>query len=761
MATKVGDAFVEMSAKDTQLVKDLGNAQGKVNKSADAMAKKLAGIGKGMAIAGAAITAALGVIIKKTAEAGDKFDKMSLRTGISVEALSSLAYAADISGTSIETMEKGLKGLTMSMNDMSMGMGEAKDAYEKLGVAVVDTDGNLRPTIDVFKEIATRITEIENPTLQASLAMDIFGGRAGPQLLPLLKQGEKGIDELMNKAKELGITMTTEAATAAAEFTDRMTDLRGSLAGAGRMIGDTLIPVLTPLIEKVVEIVGKVKEWAEENKPLMEIIVKWGGAIGVLMLGLGPLLMMLPGLVAAFTLLGPAIAVLTGPIGLVIAAVALLVLAWKNWDKIVKFVKDFKDKIIKFIIDLKDKVSKKIKPLIDFVEDSFGRLKKVINFVKDFVRKIIAFFVDLKDKILGKIEPMIDFIFAGFERLNKLIDIVKGWGKKISEALGSGISKGNPRIEKAMNEVVETVAKPIRSRSPIEYGELRNLHKWGKNISEELAGGIIDGIPEIETAGDELAIAFKDKMLMLHTDVITETEDMMDDIKTAIEDKTPDIITPTQTFADSFLKIFTTLKTDFKTNIIDPIVGYLTDNLANAIEGILTGVSEIEWSWKSFWEGLKNILIKAVSAMIAKLIILAGLSWLFPWLIPFLSLSKGGGITGYEKGGKVKDYQAGGDVVPAMLTPGEYVISKPMVDFIKRTGTITGDLIDAVRTGARTSIASFAGGGNVSNPISNTININAGAIIINTPKFGESDAQEMFRLIERQAKMRGLAFGRA
>ncbi len=150
MATKLGDAFVEMSAKDSQLVKDLGNAQSKVSKSADAMAKKLAGVGKGMAIAGAAITAALGVIITKTAAAGDKFDKMSLRTGISVEALSSLAYAADICGSSIETMEKGLKGLTMSMNDMSMGMGEAKDAYEKLGVSVVDTDGNLRPTIDVF-----------------------------------------------------------------------------------------------------------------------------------------------------------------------------------------------------------------------------------------------------------------------------------------------------------------------------------------------------------------------------------------------------------------------------------------------------------------------------------------------------------------------------------------------------------------------------------------------------------------------------------
>ncbi|GAI79161.1 unnamed protein product, partial [marine sediment metagenome] len=245
-------------------------------------------------------------IVLKTAAAGDQFDKMSLRTGVAVEDLSALAYAADISGSDIGTLEKGLKYLTTAMDDASRGVGEGMEAFKLLDIAVMDSEGNLRTTVDVLKEAATKISAIEDPTKQAALAIDLFGSRAGTQLLPMLKMGEAGIDDLMAKAKELGITMTTEAATAAAEFTDRMTDLKGSLFGAGRMIGDTLIPVVTPLIEKVVEIVGKVKTWAEENKPLVEGIFKWGAALGIALAVIGPILMLLPALITGVGMLSGA-----------------------------------------------------------------------------------------------------------------------------------------------------------------------------------------------------------------------------------------------------------------------------------------------------------------------------------------------------------------------------------------------------------------------------------------------------------------------
>jgi len=141
---------------------------------------------------------------------------------------------------------------------------------------------------------------------------------------------------------------------------------------------------------------------------------------------------------------------------------------------------------------------------------------------------------------------------------------------------------------------------------------------------------------------------------------------------------------------------------------ITSITGYLETQLAGAITGLLTQSKDFEWSWSNFWTGLKNTLIRAVSAMIAKLLVLAALSWLFPWL----HFDKGGGV-GYDLGGQVKRYQAGGvvDTVPARLTVGEYVIAKPMTDFIRKFKAFPANLIGAISAGMPTPAPAFAGGG--------------------------------------------------
>lgn len=359
----VGDA--------SQLKGALNSAGGNVT----SFSQKVGKVGKIATVAGVAITAAFVKIVTGTAAVGDQFDKMSLRTGVTVEDLSALAYAADISGTSIETIEKGLKGLTKTMDDASMGIGEGLEAFELLDIAVVDTEGNLRSTVDVLKEAATKISAIENPTKQAALAMDLFGAKAGPQLLPLLKAGEGGIEDLMAKAKELGITMSTEAATAAAEFTDRVTDLKGSLAGAGRTIGEALIPAITPLIEKITTVVVKISDWAKANPELLATITKVAGVIAVAAAVGGPILMA----VSAFSKVAMAIKLIgtltTGPIGLIILAVTGLALAWKT-----NFlgIRDVTKSVFEFI-------KKVFASLVKFISDSFERLKKIIAAIKKVV----------------------------------------------------------------------------------------------------------------------------------------------------------------------------------------------------------------------------------------------------------------------------------------------------------------------------------------------------------------------------------------
>jgi len=170
---------------------------------------------------------------------------------------------------------------------------------------------------------------------------------------------------------------------------------------------------------------------------------------------------------------------------------------------------------------------------------------------------------------------------------------------------------------------------------------------------------------------------------------------------------------------DAFITLDNTVKP-----VITTITGYLETQLAGAISGLLSQTKDFEWSWSKFWEGLKNTLINAVAAMIAKLVVLAA----FKWLFPFLGFDTGGGV-GYNLGGEVKGFASGGgvDTIPAMLTEGEYVIAKPMTDFIRKFKAIPQNLTAAIAGGFPTPTPAFAGGGLVGNTnVSNVGNSGAG-----------------------------------
>ena len=150
---------------------------------------------------------------------GDALDKMSLRTGVSAEALSELGFAAEQAGADLETLENGLKFMQRSLVDAAKGSATAQQALSLLGLSVADLAG-LSPD-QQFKALADRLSQVTDPALRTALAMEIFG-RAGTKLLPLLSSGAAGIEELQQQARSLGLTVSTQTAKEAAELNDTL-----------------------------------------------------------------------------------------------------------------------------------------------------------------------------------------------------------------------------------------------------------------------------------------------------------------------------------------------------------------------------------------------------------------------------------------------------------------------------------------------------------------------------------------------------------
>lgn len=220
---------------------------------------------KGMAFAvvgAVALGAALVKITKDTADAGDEAAKAAQRVGITAEEMQELAFAANLAGAEMSDVEVGFRRLAANAFDASNGTGEAKDAFDALGVSVLDSSGELKGQLALFEETAGRLSEVENLTRRAALAQDIFG-RSGSKLLPLLNQGADGIRRMREEARALGLVMSEEDTKAAEEFNDSLLRLSSIAKGLRNTIGTALIPRLTKAADAT-------KEWFLANKDLIE-----------------------------------------------------------------------------------------------------------------------------------------------------------------------------------------------------------------------------------------------------------------------------------------------------------------------------------------------------------------------------------------------------------------------------------------------------------------------------------------------------------
>lgn len=250
--------------------KDKASAQmGKVSKGIKGMASTMKAAAAGFVAAGAAVTAVIGKMVTDWARAGDEVAKMAKRTGFAAESLSELKYAADISGTSLDAIEKSVKRMAKTITDASEGMATYIRAFERIGLKAEDLIG-LAPEKQ-FDKIAMAIARLEDPTLKAATAQDIFG-RSGQELLPLLEEGAEGIKKLREEAHTLGVVFDEEAAVKAEKLSDSLTKLNTSIKGARNEIAEQYAPVLGWLAEKFADLITSERRLDEASEAYHKIL---------------------------------------------------------------------------------------------------------------------------------------------------------------------------------------------------------------------------------------------------------------------------------------------------------------------------------------------------------------------------------------------------------------------------------------------------------------------------------------------------------
>jgi hypothetical protein len=271
---RAGGAFVELLLRDEKYLRGLLRAQAKLMRFSAAVTKA----GKQMMAMGAGMVAPILAAAKSFAKMGDTLDKMSARVGASVEFLSALGHAAQIGGSDINAFEVSLRRLQRNAYDFTRGLSTSVDAFDELGVSVLANGGKLKTTEVLFMDTVTALSRMEDETKKAALALVLFG-RSGTALLPMLKQGKAGLLATMEEARRLGIVLSTEDATAAAEFTDTMTRLWSVIKRVVFNVGAAAADVLEKYAEKLTVISQRAGEWIKEHGDLIVTTLKWGTAL--------------------------------------------------------------------------------------------------------------------------------------------------------------------------------------------------------------------------------------------------------------------------------------------------------------------------------------------------------------------------------------------------------------------------------------------------------------------------------------------------
>ncbi len=203
-------------------------------------------VGAGIVTGVAAGATALFGLATKAADAASNIKDMADRTGSTPEQFQKLKYAAEMSGMSVEGLEKAMIKQQKAFADASEGAKAQSAAYSRLGIDITKVGSSS----EAFDLVIAKLADMKNETERNALANDIFG-KSYADLTPMLNEGSSGIDALKQKAIDLGLVMSNESVEAGEAFGDSLETLKSSFEMVITKIGAEALPIISSLVDFV------------------------------------------------------------------------------------------------------------------------------------------------------------------------------------------------------------------------------------------------------------------------------------------------------------------------------------------------------------------------------------------------------------------------------------------------------------------------------------------------------------------------------
>lgn len=542
----------ENSLKDLKREAELSNATlakiGETAKKVGDGAKKVADSTRGLSTAAGGALVALGGVAVKAGQNADELLTMAKQTGLSTDALQKMAYASDLIDVDVNT-------ITSAVAKMKKGLDSNADAFEKIGVAVKDANGEYRSTEDIFNDTIVALGNIENETERDITAMDLFG-KSADELAGLIDDGGAAMRALGEEAQNKGAIISEDDLKTAGEFNDTLDKLKAQLSGSFGQAAVKVLQALTPVLETVAGVISNI---ADKLSTLSPETIQIIAIVASVVAAISPIAGIISAIATAISVITPIIAavnavIAANPVVLVImaivAAIGLLVAAGvaiaKNWDAIKEKASEIwgaitekfnaiKDAVVEKFNAVKEKVTETFNNIKDAAAEKFNAVKEGVSFALNAAKEVAseklgamkkafdengggikgamaAAWEGIKgaytagfsfiDKLTGgKLSEIKDAIFGKFK---EIIDKAKTWGKDLIQNLIDGIMGMVGKVKDAVGNIAQTIKDFLGFSEPDE-GPLSNFHTFMPDMIDLMTKGIDENLYKVQESMDSLA----------------------------------------------------------------------------------------------------------------------------------------------------------------------------------------------------------------------------------------------------------------
>lgn len=185
---------------------------------------------------------------KNAVSMADEIGRMSEKTGISVEKLSLLSYAASQTDTTVQSLGDAMQKLGKLMFEANTGNDEAILKLKAIGATAQELK-----TMDV-EGVLMRIADITQGLPDQAKAGFLENVKRGlGEILPLLNQGSDGIKQLTEEASRLKLGFSGDLAEQARKYNDNLKALEMGFQRLALSVAEKALPAVLEIQQAMIE----------------------------------------------------------------------------------------------------------------------------------------------------------------------------------------------------------------------------------------------------------------------------------------------------------------------------------------------------------------------------------------------------------------------------------------------------------------------------------------------------------------------------